>query len=138
MDSMDKATQLTADLKTGDSSAAAELLPLVYDHLHEMASRHFSRQRKDHTLQATALVHEVFLKMVNQPRAEYTDEAHFCSVAAMAMRQILIDHAAKRYADCKAGVGCLVGFREDFVSLDAIAIPRGLFAIVNDGVVLPL
>lgn len=98
-----RATQLTSDLKTGDSAAAAELLPLVYDHLYELAAHHFRRQRRDHTLQATALVHEAFLKMVKQPHAEYADEAHFCSVAAMAMRQILIDHAAKRAASKRGG-----------------------------------
>ena len=103
MNSMDKATQLTSDLRTGNAAAAEELLPLVYDHLYEMASWHFKRQRRDHTLQATALVHEAFLKMVNHPKAEYADESHFCSVAAMAMRQILIDHAAKRATSKRGG-----------------------------------
>ena len=115
VESTDRPTQLTTELKTGDAIAAAELLPLVYDQLYELATRHFRHQPRDHTLQPTALVHEAFLKMVKQPRAAYADQAHFCAVAAMAMRQILIDHAAKRATKKRGGAARRIELQEDHV-----------------------
>jgi len=116
LDPTDRATRLTADLKAGHTAAAAELLPLVYDHLYAVASRHFRNQRRDHTLQATALIHEAYLKMVRQPGAEYADQAHFCAVAAMAMRQVLIDHAARRAAQKRGGAAQRVALDDAHVA----------------------
>jgi RNA polymerase sigma factor (TIGR02999 family) len=91
-------TQHLVRLTDGDSQAAADLLPLVYDELRALAASHFRRERPDHTLQPTALVHEAFLKLVNQTEARWQDRAHFFAVAAESIRRILIDHARRRDA----------------------------------------
>ena len=77
----------------GDETAPEQLIPLVYDELRVLASRYLRRERADHTLQATALVHEAYLQMVDQTRATWKDRAHFSGVAARLMRRILVDHA---------------------------------------------
>ncbi len=97
------ATRLLHRVGEGDSSAAAELLPLVYDELRTLAQVYFRGQRRDHTLQPTALVHEAFLKLVRSPDAEWNGRAHFCAVAATAMRQILKNHARDRSALKRGG-----------------------------------
>ena len=90
------ATVLLARIDAGDSQAAAELLPLVYEQLRAMAGAYFRGQRPNHTLQPTALVHEAYLKLIGAECAPKS-RAHFCAVAATAMRQILMNHArAKR------------------------------------------
>ncbi len=88
-------TRDLADLSRGDDDAAARLTPVVYDELRRMAASYLRMERPDHTLQPTALVHEAFLKLVDQTRAELNDRSHFCAVAAQAMRRILIDHARR-------------------------------------------
>lgn len=98
-DRTDYVTQGLARLRDGDSAAAAELLPLVYDELRALAGSYFQRERLDHTLQPTALVHEAYLKLVNQKQAQWKDRAHFFAVAAEAMRRLLIDHARKHGAE---------------------------------------
>lgn len=91
------ATFLLARMEGGDSAAAQELLPLVYEQLRSAAGRLFRGDGGDHTLQPTALVHEAYLKLARTPGGSWTGRAHFCAVAALAMRQILRDHArAKR------------------------------------------
>jgi RNA polymerase sigma factor (TIGR02999 family) len=82
----------------------SELAPLVYDELRLMASRQLARQHQGHTLNTTALVHEAYLKLVNQASRSWQDRAHFLSVAAVAMRHILVNHAHKRNAQ-KRGAG---------------------------------
>src|SRR5262245_29920658 len=83
---------------SGDRSAAGRLMPLVYGELRGLAGGIFRRRRGDQTLQPTALVHEAFLRMIDQERVVVRDRAHFRSLAARAMRQILIDHARRRRA----------------------------------------
>ena len=83
------------------------LLPIVYAELHTLASRYLSRERSDHTLQPTALVHEVYLKLVGGTPLPSQDRAQFFGIAARAMRQILVDHARKR-ASHKRGGGARV------------------------------
>lgn len=82
----------------GDSQAAADLFPLVYDELRALASAIFRRERVDHTLQPTAVVNELFLKLVDQSQVRWNGRAHFVAVAAVAIRNILIDHARRRNA----------------------------------------
>ena len=89
-------TQLLIDLSDGDTSVVDELLPLVYDELRRLAQHHLQRERPDHTLQATALVHEAYLKLVNQDRAKWRNQAHFMAIASQAIRRILVDHARGR------------------------------------------
>ena len=85
-------------LRAGDRSAAESLLPLVYDELRAIAGAYFRNERADHTLQPTALVHEAYLKLVDQRDADWQNRAHFLAVAAGAIRRILIDHARKHRA----------------------------------------
>lgn len=83
--------------------AAEALLPLVYDELRRIAADYLRQDRPDHTLQPTALVHEAFLKIARQTRMEWHDESHFRAVAAMAMRQILVDHARAKHTSKRGG-----------------------------------
>jgi RNA polymerase sigma factor (TIGR02999 family) len=89
-------TQLLAELQDGRSDAASQLMPLVYDELHRLAGRQMRRERSDHTLQATALVHEAYLRLVNQPQRTWQNRAHFIAVAAQVMRRLLVDYARAR------------------------------------------
>ena len=82
-------------LGTGEEHAAAELLPRIYGELKQLAEKMMRRERNDHTLQATILVHEAYLKLVNNERANWQDRSHFLAVAATQMRRFLIDHARK-------------------------------------------
>jgi RNA polymerase sigma factor (TIGR02999 family) len=84
-------------------SAANELLPLVYDQLRLIADQRMRQERAGHTLQATALVHEVFVRLVGGNEPEWQSRAHFFRVAAEAMRRVLIDHARRRLADKRGG-----------------------------------
>lgn len=85
-------TQLLINWRRGDPAALDQLMPIVYDELHRLADRYMSRERPDHTLQATALVHEAYLRLVTMD-VSWQDRAHFFAVAAQLMRRILVDHA---------------------------------------------
>ncbi len=92
-------TQLLVDWSSGDEGAFAELMPAVYDELHRLAARYLRRERSDHTLQTTALVHEAYIRMIDQNRVEWQNSLQFFGLAAQMMRRILVDHARKgRYA----------------------------------------
>ena len=86
-------TQLLADWSHGDKAALQKLTPLVYEELRRLAHHYMEGQQSDHTLQTTALVHEAYLRLVDQSRPSFTNRSHFLAVAAKAMRQILVDHA---------------------------------------------
>ena len=86
-------TQLLADWSHGDQAALQKLTPLVYGELRRLAHHYMEGQQPDHTLQTTALVHEAYLRLVDQSRPSFTNRSHFLAVAARAMRQILVDHA---------------------------------------------
>lgn len=93
-------------IEDGDSKAAGDLLPLVYDQLRALAGSYFRGQRADHTLEPTALVHEAYLKMVRGVAGEgggFSGSQHFCAVAATAMRQILANHAEAKRAAKRGG-----------------------------------
>jgi RNA polymerase sigma factor (TIGR02999 family) len=101
---MSDATQILAEINAGNADAAARLLPLVYDEFRAMAARYLHHERADHTLQPTALVHEAYLKMVDQSRVDWQGRTHFFAVAAQAMRRVLIDHA-RHHSRQKRGGG---------------------------------
>ena len=86
-------TDLLHRWQGGDAQALDELTPLVYQELHRIAGRHIAHEHPGHTLQATALVHEAFVKLVDQRRVEWQNRAHFFNLAATLMRRILVDHA---------------------------------------------
>ncbi|WP_428235578.1 ECF-type sigma factor [Gracilimonas sp.] len=89
-------TELLLDWKAGDQKASEAIFPLVYARLKEIAHAHIIRERNDLTFQKTDLVHEVFLKMIDQTRIEASDRNHFYSIASRCMRQILVDYARKK------------------------------------------
>jgi len=96
-------TQLLNGLQAGQAGAADQLIPLVYKELRAIAGRQFRGERRDHTLEPTALVHESFVKLVGQEKGEWTNRAQFFSVAARIMRRILVDHARTRAAQRRGG-----------------------------------
>lgn len=97
-------TRLLRDWQAGSGPALERLIPLVYGELHTLASRYLSRERRDHTLQTTALVHEAFLKLAGQRPVDWQSRAHFFGIAARLMRRILVDHA-RRDGRVKRGGG---------------------------------
>ncbi len=87
----------------GKQEALDSLLPLVYDELHRQASRFLRRERSGHTLQTTALIHEAYLKLIDQREVNWQNRAHFFGIAAQAMRRILVDHAKARHREKRGG-----------------------------------
>lgn len=104
--SPEKVTQLLTDWRDGNGAALTELTPLVYEDLRRLAHHYMSGQRPDHTLQATALVNEAYLRMADQTNPSWQNRAHFIAVAARAMRHILVDYA-RGYRSRKRGGGAL-------------------------------
>ena len=96
-------TRLLGDLNSGNRAALDELLPLVYEELKRIAGKHLRRQHREHTLQTTALVHEAYLKLVNQEDARWENRVHFFAVAARVMRHVLIDYARARQSEKRGG-----------------------------------
>ncbi|HYY57818.1 MAG TPA: sigma-70 family RNA polymerase sigma factor [Pyrinomonadaceae bacterium] len=86
-------TRLLIELTNGNRGAVDALLPLIYDELRSLAANYLRRERPDHTLQPTALVHEAYLRLVDQREVNWQNRAHFFGVAAQMMRRILVDHA---------------------------------------------
>ncbi len=97
------ATRLLKRLESGDSEASTELLEVLYHELHQVAAQLMQRERSDHTMQPTALVHEAFLRLIGTEDARWNDRVHFLRVAARAMRRALIDHARARQTDKRGG-----------------------------------
>ncbi|MGA2860118.1 MAG: sigma-70 family RNA polymerase sigma factor [Candidatus Sulfotelmatobacter sp.] len=97
-------SELLASWNNGDAKAREALMPLVYDELRKLAASHLRRERNDHTLQPTALVHEVYLRLAEQKNVQWQDKSHFFGVTANLMRRILVDHARAHLAD-KRGSG---------------------------------
>jgi len=89
-------TQLLVAWNQGDQAALDELLPVVYDELRRLARSYLRRERPDHTLQATALVHEAYLRLIDQNQVTWQNRAHFFGIAAQMMRRILVDFARQR------------------------------------------
>ncbi len=89
-------TQLLTRAADGDTRATEALLPMVYDELRALAGSYFASERRDHTLQPTAIVHEAYLRLVGTPDGSWNDRAHFFRAAALAMRRVLVNHARDR------------------------------------------
>jgi RNA polymerase sigma factor (TIGR02999 family) len=104
-------TLLLAEMKRGQKDALARLMPLVYAELRRLASHYLRGERIGHTLQPTALVHEAFLRLVGQDRADWQHRGQFIGVAAQLMRRILVDYARQRAAGKRAG--CAVTLNEE-------------------------
>lgn len=101
-------TQALLDLSGGERSALDRLLPVVYDQLRDIAERALRRERPDHTLTPTALVHEAWLRLIELDRITWRDRAHFFGASAQIMRRVLISYARMRQADRRGGAGQMV------------------------------
>ena len=123
-------TQLLAQWTDGDPRALDALLPLVYDELRRLARSYLHRERSDHTLQSTALVHEAYLRLVDQ-NVSWQNRAHFFGIAGQMMRRILVDHARGRNSAKRGGGVCKVTLEEEAAgaaqrNLDVIALDEAL------------
>ncbi|HEY6246755.1 MAG TPA: sigma-70 family RNA polymerase sigma factor [Pyrinomonadaceae bacterium] len=96
-------TDLLIAWRDGDQHALEKLVPLVYDELRRQAARYLRRERLNHSLQPTALVHEVYLRLINEANVQWQNRAHFFAIAARMMREILVDHARARQAQKRGG-----------------------------------
>ena len=112
-------THLLARWSGGDLNAREALIPLVYDELRRLARSFLARQRSDHTLQSTALVHEAYMRMVGYTSVNFENRGHFFAVAAQLMRRILVDHARKHNAAKRGGKNVTLALDE------ALAAPAG-------------
>ena len=127
-------THLLVDLENGDKEALDKLLPLVYDELRRLADHYLRRERADHTLQATALVHEAYLRLVDQKEVRWQNRAHFFGVAAQMMRRILVDHARALHTT-KRGSGGIKLALDDIIEMgneqasDMVALDEALTAL---------
>ncbi|HYV40572.1 MAG TPA: sigma-70 family RNA polymerase sigma factor [Thermoanaerobaculia bacterium] len=124
-------TRLLVAWSRGDAKALEDLIPLVYDELRRLAERHLSREAPGHTLQPTAVVHEAYLRLVDQKRVTWKNRGHFFAVAAQTMRRLLVDHARRRDAEKRGGTQTRVPLEEAVRSTpprdaDVIALDRAL------------
>lgn len=124
-------TQILRRASDGDDSAVNRLMPLVYDELRALAESYLKQERSDHTLQATALVHEAYVRLIKQEDVEWQNRAHFFAVAAQAIRRILVDHARSHNRIKRGGDRERVQLSDDVVlledrDLDLIALDEGM------------
>jgi RNA polymerase sigma factor (TIGR02999 family) len=96
-------TQLLLRWRSGDESALQQLMPLVYEELHRLARQCMRRERAGHTLQPTALVHEAYVRLIDQRQIDWSNRAQFIGIAAVMMRRILVNHARDRAAEKRGG-----------------------------------
>jgi RNA polymerase sigma factor (TIGR02999 family) len=129
-------TGLLLSWRQGDAAALDRLVPLVYDELRRVARGHLQRELAGHALQATALVHEVYLRLVDVERLTLNNRTHFFAVAGKLMRQILVDHARRQQAD-KRGGGATMMSLDDVspaaqpTSVDVLALDEALAALAS-------
>lgn len=124
-------TQLLADACAGDQRAYDRVLPVVYDELRALAQSMMRYERADHTLQATAVVHEAYLKLVDQSRVQWENRAHFFALAAQAIRRILVDHARSKRRDKRGGGAPKLELPEELAAsfddqIDVVAVDAAL------------
>jgi RNA polymerase sigma factor (TIGR02999 family) len=114
-------TALLLAVSQGETKARDELIERVYDELRELARRQLRRERGEHTLQPTALVHEIYQRLIDQDRVEWRNRAHFFAVAAVLMRRVLVDHARRSGAQRRGGGAQKIALTEEIA-----AAPGGL------------
>ena len=112
-------TQLLAELTNGNKQVVDSLMPLVYKELHQIAHLNLRNERRDHTLNATALVHEAYFKLVDQTRVNWQNRAHFYAIASQAMRRILINYAYQHKARKRGGDNVKVTFVDENVKRES-------------------
>ena len=124
-------TQLLVKWSKGDQQALQELMPRVYDELRQLAGHLLRRERAGHTLQPTALVHEAYLRLVDQTRADWRNRAQFLAVAAQMLRRVLVDHARAKQRRKRGSGTVVLSLEESLVSgpernLDVLALDEAL------------
>lgn len=128
-----KVTRLLLDWSQGSEAALEELMPIVYAELHRLASSYMRRERSNHTLQATGLVHEAYVRLIDQKRVDWQNRAHFFGIAAQLMRRVLIDHARKRQAGKRGGGELQLSLDENLVAdraaIDLVELDEALKAL---------
>ncbi len=112
-------TELLARVEQGDSAAAEQLMPLVYDELRRLAQHLLQQQRPDYALQATALVHEAYLRLVGQDRTQWRGRNHFFALAAKMIRRALVDHARAAHAVKRGGAAQRLTLHDGVALIDA-------------------
>lgn len=129
------ATELLLDWSRGNEHARDQILPLVYDELRRLARTLLGRERRNHTLQATALVHEAYLRLIDQRRVDWMNRAQFVGLAAVMMRRILVNHARDRAADKRGGQAARVTLSEAHISaapsVDLLALHEALDTLAD-------
>lgn len=136
MSASKEVTLLLKEINDGDPNAPEQLLPLVYDELRKLAHSYLQNERPDHTLQATALVHEAYIRLVDWENVSWQNRAHFFAVAAQVMRKILVDYARQRKAQKRDASGQKLGL-DDAVSfssqreIDLIALDDALESLAG-------
>jgi RNA polymerase sigma-70 factor, ECF subfamily len=108
-------TQMLLELTDGNEEVVNQILPHIYDELRRLASSYLRRERSNHTLQPTALVHEAYMKLIDQSRVKWQNRAHFFGIAAQVMRRILMDHARKHTAEKRGGDAELLPIEEEIL-----------------------
>jgi len=108
-------TQMLLELTDGNQEVVNQILPHIYDELRRLASSYLRRERSNHTLQPTALVHEAYMKLIDQSRVKWQNRAHFFGIAAQVMRRILMDHARKHTAEKRGGEAELLPIEEEIL-----------------------
>jgi RNA polymerase sigma factor (TIGR02999 family) len=103
LDLMSDVTRILSAIEQGDPHAAAQLLPLVYEELRRLAAQKLAQEKPGQTLQATALVHEAYLRLVGEPDAPWNSRGHFIAAAAEAMRRILVENARRKKTEKRGG-----------------------------------
>lgn len=133
VDSRQDITGILREWSGGDAGALERLLPIVYKELHRQATAYIRRERVDHTLQATALINEAYLKLVDQRSLNFEDRTHFFAISARLMRQILVDHARTKQREKRGGVDAVMVELDEAVhvgieaqSVDLIALDEAL------------
>jgi len=126
-------TQMLVDWRAGDSQALNQLMPAVHENLRQLANKYMRSERNGHTLQATALINEAFLKLCDSS-VSWQDRAHFIAIAARAMRQILVDHARSKHRQKRGGDDVRVTLYDARIAdsnseLDVLDIEDALFAL---------
>lgn len=125
---MSDVTRMLSAIEQGDPHAAAQLLPLVYNELRQLAAQKLSHEKPGQTLDATALVHEAYLRLVDQEQAQHWDgRGHFFAAAAEAMRRVLIDRARAKHAEKRGGIRQRLDV--DAIDLATTAAPDQLLAL---------